>query len=570
MITFRAMSPLAATARRQARRRAARRLSASLASLLLALASPLLGAQMPLSHTDDAAPVDRGAFRLRVTNGWKRYDQRFGNGLLTDLGADLAADSLGPAQLPRLAPIQTSLRTLAGSPTTRLSLGQLGVKSDARVVTTTFALEYGVTRRLGVGLLVPFLQTRRTVQLRVAGDTARANVGYVPIGQRTSAASTNATAVAAYAAAAASLQARITSCQQSPGGAGCAAVNANPAGAAATVAQAQRFAGAVSTLGTTAATAIVAPRDKSRLATVIEAQRAALNQQLQQYLGAGAGVASSIFYSTGDFSYLDLNGRDGVPGLLQSSLGGGLDSIHTAERAYIGDVAVGAQYLLIDHFAPDSVTVPRVQLRLVVGGAVRFATSLPDSARDLVDIPTGEGAGAELRSAVDVVSGRFGATVAGRYIRAFSRTVEASLVGDPETSWPYPLFGKRQRRAGDVVGLDVTPRYFISDWLALDAHYGMERIGATTWSATDVQDSCTECLAYTSPLPGPSGTARTAQRFGLGARLSSVDAYVRGQAAFPIEVSITHLETVTGGLALPKDTRDQIQVRLFYRARRGN
>jgi hypothetical protein len=563
------MSPLAATAPRQARRRAARRLSASLALLVLAATRAPLGAQMPLTHTDDAAPVPSGALRFTVTNGWKRYDQRFGSGMLTDLGADLAADSLGPAQMPRLAPVQTGLRTLSGNPTTRLSLGQLGVKSDARVVTTAFAVEYGVTRRLSVGVLVPFLQTRRTIQLHVNGDTSHANVGYVAISQRGTAAATNAAAVAAYSAAAASLQTLITSCQQNPNGSGCAAVNANPSGAAATVAQAQSFAGAVTALGTTAATAIVAPRDKSRLATAIEAQRTALNQQLQQYLGAGAGVSSSIFYAANDFSYLDLNGRDGVPGLLQSSLGGGLDSLHTVERVYIGDVAVGAQYLVLDNFAQDSTSIPRVQLRVVVGGLLRFATSLPDSGRNLADIPTGEGAGAEVRSAFDVVSGRFGATVAGRYARSFSRTVQASLVGDPDAPWPYPLFGARQRRAGDVIGLDVTPRYFISNWLSLDAHYGLEHIGPTTWSAVDVQDSCADCLVYAPPFPGPTETTRTAQRLGLGARMSTVDAYARGQAAFPIEISLTHLETVTGGLALPKDTRDQIQVRLFYQLRRA-
>ena len=236
---------------------------------------------------------------------------------------------------------------------------------------------------------------------------------------------------------------------------------------------------------------------------------------------------------------------------------------------YIGDVAVGAQYVLLDHFAHDSVSVPRVQMRAVVGGLVRFPTSLPDSARNLADIPTGEGAGAEVHGALDVISGRFGATIVGRYTRSFARTVEASLVGDPEAPWPFPLFGLRQRRAGDVVGLDVTPRYFVSNWLSLNGQYGMERIGATTWSGVDAQDGCADCLLYASAFPGPTETARTAQRFGLGARMSTVDAYARGQAGFPIEVSITHLETVTGGLALPKDTRDQIQVRIYYQLRRA-
>ena len=66
-----------------------------------------------------------------------------------------------------------------------------------------------------------------------------------------------------------------------------------------------------------------------------------------------------------------------------------------------------------------------------------------------------------------------------------------------------------------------------------------------------------------------SGTARTAQRVGIGLRYSTVDLYARNQARYPVEVSFTHLATATGDAGLSKQSRDQIQVRLFYQLRRG-
>jgi hypothetical protein len=542
----------------------ARRVAATLALAVLAPAPA--GAQTTLSHTEDAAPLPAGMLRLRVTSGWTRFDQRFsGAGGLTPLGAELATDSLGSTQLPRLAPVELALRTLANDARLRLSLGRLAIKSDARIVTLPVALEYGLTSRLSVGVLVPIVQSRRTVQPVIKGDTTLANVGFVPLARRTEAAAVNAAVAAAYQSAADNLGALIARCQQNPAAAGCAPYNANPAGATAARTQALSFAEAARAFGITATSALVAPRDKGALARAIDAQRVALNQRLQQYLGAGAGSPTPVFGAATDFSYIDLQGRNGIPGLLQSPLGGGLDSLHTTERVYLGDVAVGAQFMVFDRFQRDSLPPRGIQARLAVGGAVRFATSLPDSARNLVDMATGDGAGVQLHGALDLIGGRFGGTIAGRYVRSFARTVEASLLGDPEAPWPYPLFGSRQRRAGDVAALDLTPRYFLSDWLALDAHYGLERIGPATWDTpldAAVIDPCAACL-----LPGapPPGAARTAQRVGLGIRYSTVDAYARSAATFPVEVSFTHLETMTGSPGMPKDTRDQIQVRLFYR-----
>lgn len=532
----------------------------------LSLGGAAAGAQTPLSHTEDAAPVPAGMLRFKVTAGWTRFDQRFGVDSQLPLGADLSTDALGPRQLPRLAPVEFGLRTLTDDSNVRLTLGRLEVRSDARVVTTPLSLEYGLTRRLSVGVLVPVVQTRRTLQVDVNRDTAkafRANMGFLLASERGNAATQNEAVARAYQTAANQLATRIASCQQNPADPGCAPINANPAGAAAARARAASYATAVTTLGTTAGTALLAPRAGSALADSIEKRRAELNAALQQYLGPGAEAIGSVFLAGSDFAYFDLQGRNRTPGLLQSTLGGGLDSIRTTDRLGIGDVAVGARFMVFDRFQYDTMPRPRLQTRLAVGGVVRFATSMVDSARNLADIPTGDGAGVEVNGALDLITGRLGGTIAGRYIRSFARTVQAPLRGDPEAPYPFPEFGDRQRRAGDVIGLDVTPRYLMSETYSLNGHYGIERVGAPVWDdpVLPVDDVCLGCA---SPTGSARTQARTAQRIGLGIRYSTVDAYTRRRAAYPVEVSFTHLETVTGDEGLPRSTRDQIQVRLFY------
>jgi hypothetical protein len=584
MITFAPMPPLAAPrivrfAPLRALLRAVTPSAAPLALLIAALftlltVAPATGAQAPISHTEDAAPVPRGSLRLKITTAWTRYDERFtSDGGTQSLTTDFSTDALGVAQLPLLAPTETSLRTLAGDQNVRLSLGRLEVRGGARIVTTPISLEYGVTQRLSVGVQVPIVQTRRVIQPRVNTDTlARANVGFVPEAARAAAAQQNSAVVTAYRQSADQLSALIATCPANPGAAGCGPVNADPAGAAAAAQQARAYADAVAQLGVDVANALLAPRAGSALAGAIDTRRLAINQALQQFLGSGAGSSTAVFAATTDFSYIDLQGRGGAPGLLQSALGGGLDSLHTADRLGIGDVAVGAQFLLFDRFARGAAAMPRLQTRMQVGAAVRFATSQADSARDLVDIAPGEGAGVELHSAMDLLTGRFGGTIAARYVKAFSRTVTAPLFGDPESFYPFPAFGARERTAGDVMGLDLTPRYFFSDWLAVDAHYGLERVGATRYSAVSLPvtaDLCVNCSGATPAVVTTSGSATTAQRLGLGFRLSTVNAYARGRARYPIEVSFTHLETVTGDAGLPKASRDQIQLRFYYRLLRA-
>jgi hypothetical protein len=562
------MPPLAAAgpARPHRRHRLATRAAgvALLAFAALVSASPA-HAQTTLTNTDETTPIPRGWFRLGVANAWSRYESRFdSSGGVAPLGAELSTDSLGARQLPRLAPVEGALQTLAANPLQRLTFGKLDVRSDARIVTTPFVLEYGVTRRLSLGVMVPMVQTRRTAQVRVnaraEGEASTSNMGFLPAAQREAAAAANAQVVATLSDAATALNGLLAQCAQNPAAPECDPVRGREADASAAAARAAQFAQAVATAyGTTTETAIVAPLEGSDLAQAVEAQRAALAAQLATY--APGTAVGALTTATRELSYIDLQGRNRVPGLLQSDLGGGLDSIHTSERLSVGDVELRARFLLLDHAPRDSSSRGGLVYRLAIGGTYRFNTSWPDSARDLLDIATGTGAGAEGRAALEVQYGHVGAAVATHYGTSFARTVEVPLVGFPIGGFPYPSFGDVSMTAGDVFGLEIAPRLFLGHWLAFEGNYGLERTGAPT--VTDVpEDPCSACTALAgSILPA----ATTVHRLGLGVRYSTVDAYLRGQAKYPIELSFRHFETVSGDAGVPKLFRDQIQLRIYYR-----
>ena len=525
-------------------------------------------AQATLSHTDDAIPIPGGWVRLSVGNTWERYDSRFGESATVGLGDELSTDSLGPRQLPRLSPIEGGLQTLTKNPAQRLTFGRLEVRSDARIVTTPIALEYGITRRLSLGVVVPIVQTRRTAQVRVnqraAGDTTKTgNVGMLPESKRAAQAVSNRGVVNNLTNAAASLTGLLTRCTQNPLATECNTVRGNEAAAAEAARRATEVAGAVTVAyGVTAQTAVVAPLAGGALAKTIDGELAALQAQLATYIPGT--VIGTLGTATTEFSYIDLQGRTNAPGLLQSELGGGLDSIATTERIGVGDVEVRARVLVLERVQGDSLPPRAFQYRLGLGGIVRFATSRPDSAIDLIDIGTGEGAGLEVRSALDLSGGRVGATIAGRYATYFERTVNVPLVGYPIAGWPYPEFGEVSRKAGNVVGLDVTPRFFVGDWLAFEGLYGYEHTDAPTFTGA-TPSPCSACVPLpNSILPVPW----TVQRIGFGVRYSTVDSFLRRRARYPIEVSYRHLETITGDAGAPKQFRDQLQLRLYYRIRR--
>src|SRR5205085_2943270 len=179
MITFRSMLTHRSAPQHSLRHRLIRLLAGAAAAL--ALASPDLHAQLTLTHTEDAAPIPAGMLRFRVIPTWTRWDSRFTTNGVQSLDDEISSDSLGRRQLPFLGVVESGLQTLTNNPLTRLTLGRLNAQSDIRIVNAPIALEFGVTSRLSIGVMVPFIQSRRNLHFSVNADSTRlANVGFIP------------------------------------------------------------------------------------------------------------------------------------------------------------------------------------------------------------------------------------------------------------------------------------------------------------------------------------------------------------------------------------------------------
>ena len=218
---------------------------------------------------------------------------------------------------------------------------------------------------------------------------------------------------------------------------------------------------------------------------------------------------------------------------------------------------------LLDHISRDSLDPPGFQYRLVLGGIYRLATSRPDSARDLLDIGTGEGGGVEGRAALELMR---------RLRRAHTRRALRQV---------FRADGERSARRLHDRGLSVSfVRTGPADGGRPVRHRrcssrstsirGCRSRGTTRWSTSARRRS----KQRRRPSSAPSAcrprarccpASTTVQRVGVGLRYSTVLSYLRHRAQYPIEVSYHHLETISGDAGAPKIFRDMIQLRLYYR-----
>lgn len=532
--------------------------------------------QAGVTHADNAVPVPRGMLRLSVIPSWTRYDARFtGSGTATEpLGAVLTSDALGSAELPALTRLEAALRALTGDPDFRLSLGASTAFASVRVVTTPLTLEYGLTRRVSFGVTVPIVQRQREMLLDIhARDGIRV--------QRAGNVGPSAAAIdpAVHAAAnqlasqlntaAGQLEAKVAACAADPGAAGCAAIDADRAGAMAAVQETRLVAMSVLYVyGTSPEDPGVGLVPRARLSAEIATRLQALNGRLATYLGGNPvptqvpprGAAGPV--AAGDVRDL---ARRGVAGL-------GPDSLARISRIGIGDVEIGTRILLWDSRparAPrDSVAAAGPRARVVVGALARLATGEPPGDHELFAVGGGDGqADAEGMLAVDVdATSRLGATVVARYTAQLGEVGAFRL---PDANGSLTPFGDTRagtRRPGDILALEVSPRYWLANSLFLAAHYGFTR------RADDAYAFPTDAVVDPIPIPGvpalPAEASRggyTEQRAGFSLSYSTVAEWERGRVRLPIEVSYTHLETFAGSSAMvPRAGRDQILVRVYY------
>lgn len=471
------------------------------------VASPVV-AQDAHGHLDDASTPPRGLLRLRAISAWTRYDETFTNTGKAPLGAWLSANPLGSATGFALSGIEARIQSAAASPFV-LSLGHSRLGATGREEVLPIGLEYGITNRFSVGIVVPIIRKRVAVQFQLDTSGTAANVGPNPHRTAPTAPQSNLDVQTQLAGAATQLQNRLTSCQASPGAAGCSALLLRQAEAQQLILSSQAFASDLAALyGSASGTgSAFVPTAQSTAQSAIALRVADFNARYRDLLSSSTDLIVAVPRAAGGPA-----GPADFQRYVVDDLG--RDSINTQERVGIGDVELGFKMRVLDL---QRTTSRRVGAQLAIAGSVRLPTGSTQSPSEIIDMRLGNGLTIlDTRILLDLQAGRLGLFAGGQFAGAF--------------------FGDTALRYDKArVEIQVAPRWHLSGPLALHAAYSIRY----TESAGD-------------------------ELLGGGVSYSTLANY-KGTGALPIEMRFTHLEAVKGDALRPKFFRDQLELRLYYR-----
>ncbi len=534
------------------------------AALAGAVAGPTpLSAQAVAGVGDDAIPLPKGSYRLLASGLWNDWDAVFGAGgtTTTPLFGALNTAAAGVALFPRLSSAEVGLRALTGQSAFALSMGSLDAAGEVRQSIAPFGVSYGVTRRLSLRLLVPYVESRDIAELLFNRVGSTANVGINPA----LAATTGATARASNGAvlsqidlARTTLSAELTRCA-AVAAAGCDAIRANAAVAQALLLRAGTTRSAIAAVygDATRGGAPVVPIAGGTAQTAVRATIATLRSDFATFgitsIAEGAAPAgATTVYGPGGMAQI---AKDTTWKL-------GYERLGNTRRAGIGDIDLTASFLLYDSFDTDQakrLLSGARGLRSMVTGGWRFGTAGADRTDDPFDVPIGEGANALLlRSTTDLVLSRsvwISATV-----RAAKPLVDNVAIALPlsTASSPFAPFtvGTAARTLGTRMDIELAPRLAIGQFFGLSGAYLLRRWGTDSYepAAGDREQP-----AGSSDVP-----SRTVHAAAFGATFSTLSSYVRGRSRWPAEVIFTHTIPLRGSGALsPAASSDRLEMRVY-------
>jgi hypothetical protein len=530
------------------------------ASCLAVVLPRQAAAQSSTSLLTDGSVLPRHGFGVTLQSSWTRFDELLGGKSSTprNLGASFNTDSLGSMQIPALAASENAIRALSGTPAFQLTAGQLTTSANSRIVTAPVILQYGVTSRLTMGLVVPLVETRTTLVSRLNPHPGAANVGPNPYltGKNYGAPSA---LVQSFTAAAASLQALLSQCQQAPTTAGCSMVLSQ---APSLLTSSTAFSSALATLyGTDPATPGQAfvPLNSSNVQSAINKEIQGFRDSYQTLLNSDVIGAGTIAGAIGP----------AANGPLDTLLGrAGYDTLGIADHASVGDISIGATLQLVNTYG-DSIAAAEgaTMFRFAVNGTARIGTGQPGNRNRLFDNATGYGQpGAVVGAAADILfHRRYSLSMVGSYTAQFG-SVDVSRIPNFENDI-FPLTGpvSGTYSAGNVVMLSLVPRIELSRYFSFNGQYQVIHVAQDTYTPGAIVNDTTG-IAFPAAFSSPPGlAAATAQQVGLGFAYSTVSSSDRGPGRIPFEVSFRHLETIaaTGG-PTPKTFQDQLTLKVFF------
>ena len=544
--------------------------SCSVLAIGLILPSPYafgLLAQAVSGVGDDAIPIMKGSVRYGVSGVWSQYGTVYapdatGQNHRRPLLAPLGMSTFGVRAMPQLSAAEQAIRTLAERTDFTLSLGALEANGIVRQTIVPFMIDLGVTRRLSVGIVVPYVESKQSTQFVLNRDGSGANVGQNPAYGTTigaAARSSNAQLLRQIALARTQLSAEIVRCAGSSA-TGCDAIKSGATAAQELLVRAVTTQTALSTIygDSLRGGSPVVPINGTATQSSINAAITSLRNGFERF-----GV-TSISPSSLPASATTVAGPGSLPSIAaDSAYGLSYSELGGKRRAGIGDVDLAATVLLWDTFNADQ--RKRLQnrgrgIRSVISGGWRFGSAGGDRVDDPFDVPIGDGANALLmRSTTDIlVNRRFWLSASARLVKPFADNVATAvpLLTDSTTFAAFrPTTGRRS--LGQRIEFEVAPRFVLGDFFGIS--------GAVLYRRSD-DDRLTLHGATGGAAPATITTnlARSFQAASFAFTYSSLSSYARGRSRYPVEVRFVHVEPIggAGGLS-PAVSTDRLEFRLF-------
>jgi hypothetical protein len=449
----------------------------------------------------------RGTARLTFDPRIEYWREEFVDGSRVALGAALTGDSVrATVALPDVARLQADIRTAGAFPGYVANLGRARLSVLAQRRVTPLLVEYGVTPRLAVGVLVPLVRTY-VRSLLALDDTTGGDLGLNPLLADPTTRTTYDAFFTAFdgaldGLAADTLPGGALGC---PGGAQCAAARAFLADARAVEAALRNSVYGPGTGGG----APLLPVAGSAGALAVDTNIARLQAELAGTWGQ-TGFTGTLLFPAAALDAAQLNRA-----VADSLLGWGARAfVNTPreERFWLGDVELAARYRIRDR-GPWAATV---------GLVWRLPTGHQDSPNDPLDLAAGDGQTdieAQLVQELTLwhrlwlnLSLRAGAQLAGERARRVAppasflvrRQLATTLAWDP----------------GDYLAVDFAPLVRFHPRFAAGATAGWFTKGADRYTYRDAADSAAVASAVGAPVSAAlldAGTAVRSTRLGVAA-----------------------------------------------------
>lgn len=535
-------------------------------AVISALTAHQIQAQRVLGPGDNARVLPKGLFELQVLGDWSSVYDRYSekSGKYEPLGKNWNLDTLGSRQLLILAPVENALRSLVGNNALSVSLGATSASASTRITRVPIAMSAGISKRLTVGLVVPLVQTRSEVFFSTNPNGAQPNLALNP-------AQVNPAAHIADTAFVNQMRrtadAVLTFCN------GSGATTPECSGSGSLVSEALAFAEG---LDRVYAQGLFVPIEGGSLQQMIETRSNDFVTSLNAFSSLPGSSVPAITASGVVAANAPLTTHDIQNIVRDPAFGIRSDSIATISRWEMGDIELQAKFMLFESLKSSTAMPIDNELRgfnarISIGGMFRIPTGkseLPDRIFDASGSVNALGVG--VRGYTDVFWGdRFWSSIIARYDANFTSKTVRRISDDPDDILlPFYRRAMVDRKPGNVMQLEITPRFVLNDFVAISTQYLFLNKQKDQYSGAsfviDPADSTGGQTITVNPATLGLQTGFSEHRIGGGITFSNLKSVARKEARVPFEVSYFRMQSISasGGRA-DKISRDWIQARLF-------